>query len=167
MTVIESISNTIVSLVHVWKSIKKRSSSAKKKIQLRRSTHAQLTIQLGRISLKLSPLIDVTTNAFVWKLCISTPPMLLKILIMAANYLTPIYISSEKKRQLINEHIKGTLVAAIRSPPNTRQECRNVGSMNCNFLVTFIKSLHQSCIKPCLIVHLVALWILIHQFFFS
>ena len=39
----------------------------------------------------------------------------------------------------------------------TRQECRNVGSMNCNFSVAFIKSLNQSSIKPCLIVHLVAL----------
>ena len=42
----------------------------------------------------------------------------------------------------------------------TRQECRNVGSMNCNFSVAFIKSLNQSSIKPCLIVHLVALWTL-------
>ena len=35
--------------------------------------------------------------------------------------------------------------------------CRNFGSMNCNFSVTFIKSLNQSSIKPCLIVHLVAM----------
>ena len=41
-----------------------------------------------------------------------------------------------------------------------RQECWNVGSMNCNFSVTFIKSLNQSSIKPCLSVHLVALWTL-------
>ena len=34
----------------------------------------------------------------------------------------------------------------------TRQECRNVGSMNCNFLVTFIKSLNLSNIKPCTII---------------
>ena len=32
--------------------------------------------------------------------------------------------------------------------------------VNCNFSVTFIKSLNQSSIKPCLIVHLVALWTL-------
>ena len=31
-----------------------------------------------------------------------------------------------------------------------RQECRNVGSMNCNFSVTFIKSFNQRSIKPCL-----------------
>ena len=41
-----------------------------------------------------------------------------------------------------------------------RQECWNVGSMNFNFSVTFIKSLNQSSFKPCLIVHLVALWTL-------
>ena len=29
--------------------------------------------------------------------------------------------------------------------------------MNCNFSVTFIKSLNQSSIEPCLIVHLVAM----------
>ena len=38
----------------------------------------------------------------------------------------------------------------------TGQECRNVGSMNCNLSITIIKSLNQSSIKPCLIVHLVA-----------
>ena len=32
---------------------------------------------------------------------------------------------------------------------DTRQEGRNVGSMNFNFSVTFIKSLNQSNIKPC------------------
>ena len=42
--------------------------------------------------------------------------------------------------------------------PSSRQECRNVGSMNCNVSVTFIKSSNQSSIKPCLIVHLVAMW---------
>ena len=44
----------------------------------------------------------------------------------------------------------------------TRQECRNVGSMNCNLAVTFIKSLNQKSIKPCLTVHLVAMWTLIY-----
>ena len=34
----------------------------------------------------------------------------------------------------------------------TRQECRNVGSMNCYFSVTFIKSLNLSSIKPCTII---------------
>ena len=34
--------------------------------------------------------------------------------------------------------------------------------MNCNFSVTFIESLNQSNIKPCLIVHLVAMWTLIY-----
>ena len=49
-----------VSLVHVWKSINKRFSFTKRKIQLYRSTHAQLTIQLSGIILQLSPLIGVT-----------------------------------------------------------------------------------------------------------
>ena len=30
----------------------------------------------------------------------------------------------------------------------TRQECRNAGSMNCNFFGSFIKSVNQSSIKP-------------------
>ena len=40
---------------------------------------------------------------------------------------------------------------------DARQECWNVGSMNCNFSVAFIKSLNHSSIKPCLIVCLVVL----------
>ena len=56
--------------------------------------------------------------------------------------------------------IKGPLVAAFRSPlsEGTRQEFRNVGSMNCNFSVIFIKFLNQSSIKPCqttILTHLV------------
>ena len=51
--------------------------------------------------------------------------------------------------------------AFITPDEDTGQECRNVESMNCNFSVTFIKSLNQSSITPCLIVHLVALWTLI------
>ena len=43
----------------------------------------------------------------------------------------------------------------------TTDQCQNVESTNYNFLVTFIKSLNQSNIKPCLIVHLVAMWTLI------
>ena len=46
------------------------------------------------------------------------------------------------------------------SHDGTKQECRNIGSMNCNFSVTLTKSLHQSSIKPCLIIHLVAMWTL-------
>ena len=34
--------------------------------------------------------------------------------------------------------------------------------MNCNSSVTFIKSVNQSSIKPCLIVHLFAVWTLIY-----
>ena len=63
---------------------------------------------------------------------------------MAAYFLTPIYASSEKQR----ERIKGPLVTAITPDEGTRQDCRNVGSMNCNFSVTLIKSLNQSSIKP-------------------
>ena len=35
---------------------------------------------------------------------------------MAAYYLTPINTSSEKRKQLIREHIKGLVVTAIGSP---------------------------------------------------
>ena len=71
---------------------------------------------MGGISLKLSPLIGVTANAFVWRLGILTPPTLLEIVTMAVCFLTPIYTVSEKKRPLISDHIKGPLVAAFRSP---------------------------------------------------
>ena len=54
-----------VNLLHVWKSIKNRFSFVKKKIQLYWSTHVWLTIQLAGISLKLSPLISVTTSALI------------------------------------------------------------------------------------------------------
>ena len=35
---------------------------------------------------------------------------------MAAYFLSPIYTSLEEKGHLISERIKGTLVAALRSP---------------------------------------------------
>ena len=70
---------------------------------------------MGGISLKLSPPIGVTTSAFVWKLDILTLPTLLKIVMMVAYFLTPIYTLSEKK-QLISDRIKGPLVAVFRSP---------------------------------------------------
>ena len=77
MTVITSVSDrSNVSLTHFERALKS-SLLLHEKIQLRRSTHAQLTIQLGGISIKLSPLIDITTRAFVWKHGISTPPTLL------------------------------------------------------------------------------------------
>ena len=69
-----------VSLVHDWKSIKMRFSFTKRKIQLYRSTHAKLTMQLDGIILKLSPLIGVTTNAFVWRLGILILPTLQEII---------------------------------------------------------------------------------------
>ena len=70
---------------------------------------------MGGISLKLSPPIGVTTSAFVWKLGILTLPTLLKIVMMVAYFLAPIYTLSEKK-QLISDRIKGPLVAVFRSP---------------------------------------------------
>ena len=97
MTVITSTSDRQkVSFVYVCKSIKKPSPFAKKKIQLCRSTHALLTVQLGGIILKLSLLIDVT-SAFVWKPGISTPPTLHQIVMITAYYLAPIYTSSEER----------------------------------------------------------------------
>ena len=45
---------------------------------------------------------------------------------------------------------KDMLLQRLDHPEGTRQVCRNVGPMNCNFSVTFIKSLNQSSIKPCL-----------------
>ena len=79
------------------------------------SEHTCLSVQLGGISLKLPPLIGVTTSAFVWKLGILTLPMLLWIVMKAAYFLMPIHTSWEK-RQLISDRIEGPLVAAFRSP---------------------------------------------------
>ena len=82
---------------------------------------------------------------------------------MVAYFLTPIYSSSEK-RQLICDHIKGPLVAAFRSPmmmaPDRSVE--TLGLWIVTYSVTFIKSVNQSNIKPCLIVHLVAMCTLIY-----
>ena len=65
-----------------------------------------------------------------------------------------------KKRQLIWDHIKGPLVAAFSSPlvkaPDRSVE--TLGPWIVTSSVTFIKSVNQSSIKPCLIVHLVAVW---------
>ena len=63
--------------------------------------------------------------------------------------------------------IRIDLITATRGPfifslitrlnEGIRLGCRNIGSLDCNFTVTFIKPFNQSSIKPCLIVHLVAL----------
>ena len=52
------------------------------------------------------------------------------------------YLHLVREVQLISERIKRTSCCSVQITPDegTRQECRNVGSMNCNFLVTFIKS---------------------------
>ena len=70
---------------------------------------------------------------------------------MAAYYLTPIYTSSEKRTANLRAY-KRTCRDSDQITPDegTRQGCRNLGSMNCNFSVTFIKSLNQSSVKPCL-----------------
>ena len=65
-----------------------------------------------------------------------------------------LFTPCQKKGQLISERIKGPLVAAFRSPlMKALDRCWNIGSMNCNFSVTFIKSLNQSSIKPFLIIN--------------
>ena len=51
--------------VHISRKWEASTTFANKKIQLFRSIHAQLTIQLDGIILKLSPLNGVTTSAFV------------------------------------------------------------------------------------------------------
>ena len=105
----------------------------------------------------------MTTSAFVWRLGMSTPPTLLKIVTMAACFLTPIYTSSEK-RQLISDHVRGPLVAALGSPlmKALDRSVETLGLWIVTSSVTFIKSANQSSIKPCLIVHMVAVWTLIY-----
>ena len=70
---------------------------------------------------------------------------------MAAYYLTPIYTSSEKRTANLWAY-KRTCRDSDQITPDEgiRQGCRNLGSMNCNFSVTFIKSLNQSSVKPSL-----------------
>ena len=82
---------------------------------------------------------------------------------MVVCFLTPIYTSSEK-RPLISDHIKGPLVAAFRSPlmKALDRSVETLGLWIETSSVTFIKSANQSSIKPCLIVHLVAVWTLIY-----
>ena len=159
MTVIISIlDRPSISLVHIWKSIKKWSSFAKKKIQLCWSTHAHPNIQLGGMILKLSPLIDITTNAFVWKPGISTSPMLLLRWLTSRHLFTP----HQRKGQLISECIKGPLVTAFRSPlmKVLDSSVKILGLWIVTSWLHSLNILNQNSIKLCLIVHLVAMWTL-------
>ena len=63
---------------------------------------------------------------------------------------------------LISDHIKGPLVAAFRSLlMKALDRCvETLGQWIVTSSITFIKSVNQSSIKPCLIVHLVAVWTL-------
>ena len=72
--------------------------------------------------------------------------------------------SPSEKRQLISDHTKGPLVAAFRSPLMKAQDrsVETLGLWIVTSSVTFSKSVNQSSIKPCLIVHLVALWTFIY-----
>ena len=72
------------------------------------------------------------------------------------------YLHLVRTRQLISDRIKGSLVAAFRSPLTGVSEAldRSVETFGLRIvtsLVTIIKSVNQSSIKPCLIVHLVAI----------
>ena len=71
---------------------------------------------------------------------------------MAVCFLTPIYTLSEK-RPLISDHIKGPLVATFRSPlmKALDRSVETLGLWIVTSSVTFIESVNQSSIKPCLI----------------
>ena len=79
---------------------------------------------------------------------------------MANNHLLiyPLFTPRQKKRQLISDHLKGPLVAAFRSPlmKALYWGVETLGLWIVTFSVTFIKSVNQSSIKPCLVVHLAA-----------
>ena len=51
----------------------------------------------------------------------------------------------------------GLMLLLFKDLMNATEQLQFIGSMNCNFSVAFIKSLNQSNIKSCLIVHLVAM----------
>ena len=78
---------------------------------------------------------------------------------MVACFLMPIYTSSEK-RPLISDHIKGPLVATFRSPlmKALDRSVETLGLWIVTSSVTFIKSVNQSGIKPCLKRKLLVLW---------
>ena len=72
------------------------------------------------------------------------------------------YLHLIRKRQPIIDGIKGPLDAAFRSPlmKALDRSVETLGLWIVTSSVTFIKSVNQSSIKPCLIVHLVAMWTL-------
>ena len=107
-----------ISLVHVWKSIKKQSSFARKKIQLYWSTLAQLTIQLGGISLKLSPLIGITTTNWHYHQYLCLEAWHINSIHTPLNcddgsLLPDAYLTSLGKRQLNSDCVKGPLVVIV------------------------------------------------------
>ena len=64
------------------------------------------------------------------------------------------HVCAIKSQSLHICHINAISITHTHHPyiyiyKGTRQKCRNVGSFNCNFSVTFMKSLNQSSIKPC------------------
>ena len=63
-----------------------------------------------------------------------------------------LFTPRQKKRPLISYHIKGPLVAAFRSPlmKVLDRSVETFGLWIVNSPVTFIKSVNQSSIKPCL-----------------
>ena len=74
------------------------------------------------------------------------------------------YLHLVRKRPLISDHLKGPLVATFRSPMMKAldRSVEMLGLWIVTSSVTIIKSANQSSIKLCLIVHLVAVWTLIH-----
>ena len=70
------------------------------------------------------------------------------------------YLHLVRKRKKTSDHMRGTLVAGFSSPlmKAIDRSVETLGLWIVTSSVTFIKSVNQSSIKPCLIVHLVAVW---------
>ena len=100
MTVITSTSDRPnVSLVHVWKSIKKRSSFAKRKFSVIGAHNPNQPYRQDKCKI-------ITTKSGI-----STPPTFLEVVKSWR-----LFTLFQKKGQLISERIKGSLVLASRSP---------------------------------------------------
>ena len=160
-----------LSLVHAWKSIKKRFSLVKKENSAL-SEHTCLTNHtVGRDSSKI-----ITTNRRyqqcfcleAWHINSAHAPLTRD----DGGLLPDAYLHLvRKKRQLISDHIKGPLLAAFRSPlmKALDRSVETLGLWIVTSSVTFVKSVNQSGIKPCLIDHQVAVWTLMYfkQFMFA
>ena len=155
MTVITSISDRPnFGLVHVWKSIKKRSSFAKKKIQLCRST----CLTNHAIEWDKSKII-ITNRRYHQHLCLEAWHISSAHASLNRWWWLPTWrllTLRQKKGQVKSKHVKWPLVAAIRSSLMKALN-KSVETLGLRLLTSRLHLLNLYTRVACLIVHLVAL----------